>query len=100
MPTLVRHLRGKVALPQHQPTWATGPAPRADSIFQCALTEYPTTQAWGTWFRSQCPDADGIEWISREFNRGRCIVLFSDRCESDLEQVGDSVELLAPGSVE
>jgi len=89
-----------VSLPAHTADWASRPPPLADDIFQCAADEYPTTQAWGAWFRAQCPDADGLQWISRQFNRGRCLVLFDDRCEHDLEQIGDSTDLIALGSVE
>lgn len=89
-----------VALPEHAPAWTGRPAPLADDIFQCPPTEYATTQTWGAWFRSQCPDADGLQWVSRQFNRGRCLVLFDDRCEQALEPVGDSTDLVAPGSVE
>jgi hypothetical protein len=66
----------------------------------CGRSPGAAIQAWGAWFRSQSPDADGIQWVSRQFNRGQCIVLFNDRCGSDLEQVGDSVDLLAPGRME
>lgn len=89
-----------VARPQHQPTWATKPVPLADDIFLCRADEYATTQAWGAWFRLKCPDADGLQWASRQFDSGQCIVLFDDRCANDLVQIGDSVDLLEPGSVQ
>jgi hypothetical protein len=89
-----------VALPEHAPAWTGRPAPLADDIFQCPPTEYASTQAWGAWFRSQCPDADGIQWVSRQFNIGRCLVLFDDRCNGRLTQTGSSVDLIAPGSTE
>lgn len=89
-----------IALPEHAPARASRSAPLADDIFQCPPTEYATTQAWGAWFRSQCPDADGIQWISRQFNRGRCLVVFEDRCGTELNQTGSSVDLIAPGSIE
>jgi RES domain len=89
-----------IALPQHASAWVSKPAPLADDIFQCPHTEYATTQAWGAWFRSQCPDADGIQWISRQFNVGRCLVLFEDRCGAELTQTGRSADLIAPGSPE
>lgn len=89
-----------VALPPHASAWASGPAPLADDIFQCPASEYATTQAWGAWFRSQCPDADAIQWVSRQFNLGRSLVLFEDRCGRELIPTGHSVDLLAPGRIE
>jgi hypothetical protein len=89
-----------IALPENASAWTSRPAPLADDIFQCPPTEYATTQAWGAWFRSQRPDADGIQWVSRQFNIGRCLVLFDDRCNGRLTQTGSSVDLIAPGSTE
>lgn len=89
-----------IALPEHQPDWATRPPPLADDIFLCRADEYATTQAWGAWFRSKCPDADGLQWASRQFNSAQCVVLFDDRCAGQLEQIGDSVDLLEPSSAE
>jgi hypothetical protein len=77
-----------------------GPKSIADDIFQCGPDEYALTQRWGAWFRSQCPDADGFVWVSRQFNVGRCLVLFDDRCRSALAVASDPLELYAEGSVE
>lgn len=89
-----------VTLPANAPAWLGQAPPLADDIFQCPASDYPVTQAWGAWFRTQCPTADGLRWVSRQFNRGCCLVLFGDRCAADLRQVGSSVGLTAPASVE
>ena len=89
-----------IDLPEHSPSWSRGPKPIADDIFQCGADEYPQTQQWGAWFRSQHPSADGIIWVSRQFNAGRCIALFEDRCSGDLELVTAPVDLYAAGSRE
>jgi len=89
-----------MALPEHRSDWARKPSPVADDIFQCPVSDYPATQAWAAWFRTQCPTADGLQWVSRQFNRGCCLVLFGDRCAANLVPVGRSVDLLAPGSLE
>jgi len=87
-------------LPSNIAALADAPKPLADDIFQCSAAEYVSTQKWGAWFRSQSPDADGIMWVSRQFNVGSCIVLFEDRCGSDLELLGSPTPLYAPGSAE
>jgi hypothetical protein len=95
-----RAVEATIALPQHVGVWGSRPPPLAEDVFQCPTNDYAVTQAWGAWFRSQCPDADGLQWISRQFNRGRCLVLFSDRCDGELAQKGNSVDLIASGSDE
>jgi hypothetical protein len=82
---------------------ASNPAPSellADDIFNCSASCYSETQAWGSWFRTQRPDADGLMWVSRQFNRGRCIVLFEDRCSDQLQLTGPPVPLYDSGSPE
>lgn len=70
-----------------------GPKPLADDIFLCSPNEYDETHRWATWFRSQVPHADGLKWVSRQHNTGMCMVLFDDRCGSDLELTGPPVPL-------
>jgi hypothetical protein len=79
---------------------AQNPPARADDIFYCDIEEYPQTQAWGAWFRTQEPDADGLRWTSRQFNRGQSLVLFEDRCGDQLKIVGKAVPLNKPRSKE
>jgi hypothetical protein len=88
-----------ISRPEHK-SWQTGCKPLAEDIFQCGPGDYPLTQQWGAWFRSQCPDAHGIMWVSRQFNTGRCFCLFDDRCRSELDLVEPPVPLYKKGSVE
>jgi len=66
----------------------------AEGIFDCHVDEYPQTHQWATWFRTQLPEADGLRWSSRQFNRGQCMVLFKDRCADQLEAVGKPAPLM------
>ncbi len=79
---------------------ALDPPPLADDIFQCGVEDYALTQRWGAWMRTQAPKADGITWVSRQFNRASCVVLFADRCKNVLLQSGASVPLLDGGDNE
>ncbi len=78
--------------------WKDGPKPVADDIFQCGPEEYLETQRWAAWFSSQAPTADGIIWVSRQYNLGQCLVLFADRCRRHLAPVGKSVPLYSTRS--
>jgi hypothetical protein len=72
--------------------------PTADDIFNCDASEYAATQQWCGWLRSQCPLADGITGMSRQFNIGRCLALFRDRCGTDLELISKPTQLYRKGS--
>jgi len=78
----------------------SSPKPIADDIFNCGAIEYEKTQGWGAWFRAQHPQADGIQWVSRQYNVGRCLVLFEDLCGTVLEQIAAPVPLYEEGSTE
>jgi hypothetical protein len=68
---------------------------RAEDIFQCSSASYETTQAWGSWFRDQKPQADGLRWMSRQFNSAAAVVLFEDRCPiGTLETYGAAESLV------
>ena len=71
-----------------------------EDIFQCGANDYVQTEQWGAWFRTQLPRADGLVWISRQFNLGRCLVLFADRCSEDLQLVEPPKPLYAEGCKE
>jgi hypothetical protein len=85
-------------LPEHAAAWDARAKPIAEDIFNCDATEYALTQQWCGWLRSQCNEADGLMWISRQFNVGRCIALFSDRCDGDLRLIGRPAKLYAKSS--
>lgn len=58
------------------------PGWKAEDIFQCSSLHYASTQQWAQWMRHQVPAADGLLWMSRQFNSEKCIVLFGDRCDA------------------
>ena len=48
-------------------------------------TEYPSTVAWAKALHAAAPDADGLVWMSHQFNTRRALMLFGDRvAEADL----------------
>lgn len=98
---LIQNIVDQVILqPKYEKIWGKPPRPIADDIFQCGVDEYALTQQWGAWFRSQHPDADGVQWVSRQFNVGNCIVLFEDCCGDQLQLAEPPVPLYAARSRE
>lgn len=56
-------------------------------------TEYAGTIAWAKALHEATPDADGLVWMSHQFNTRRALMLFGDRvAESDLT-AGSSLPL-------
>lgn len=48
-------------------------------------SEYPRTVAWAEAFHAAVPEADGLVWMSHQFNTSRALMLFGDRMrEGDL----------------
>ncbi|TPG52268.1 RES domain-containing protein [Sphingomonas glacialis] len=44
---------------------------------------YPQTRKWAEAIHAQCPDVQGLSWISRQDDRARAIMLFGDRMPPD-----------------
>jgi hypothetical protein len=40
---------------------------------------YPQTRTWAEALHAQCPDIQGLSWVSRQDDRARAIILFGDR---------------------
>lgn len=58
-------------------------------------TRYPKTRAWAEALHAQFPDVQGLQWISRQDDRARAIILFGDRIKkNDLLDAGDSRNIL------
>jgi hypothetical protein len=52
---------------------------------------YPETRQWGEAIHAQCPDVQGLCWVSRQDDRARALMLFGDRVPADsLVQQGSS----------
>jgi hypothetical protein len=55
---------------------------------------YPETRAWAEAIHAQCPDIEGLSWISRQDDRARALVLFGDRIgETVLMQTAGPLDL-------
>jgi len=53
-------------------------------LTSCGADEYPQTRAWAHWLRRICSAAAGIVWLSKRDPGSEVLVLFEDRCPSDL----------------
>ncbi|WP_434575633.1 RES domain-containing protein [Pseudomonas sp. Z3-6] len=67
-----------------QSSIAAGRRHRAPGITRKQLIDtekehYPATRKWAEAIHRQCPDAQGLSWISRQDDSARAIVLFGDR---------------------
>ncbi|WP_321794746.1 RES family NAD+ phosphorylase [Caballeronia sp. J97] len=40
---------------------------------------YPYTRSWGAALHEQCPDIDGLCWVSRQHDRELALIIFGDR---------------------
>jgi hypothetical protein len=56
---------------------------------------YPHTRAWAEAIHTQCPDAEGLCWVSRQDDSARAVVLFGDRARStNLKRHAASIKIL------
>ncbi|WP_246543308.1 RES family NAD+ phosphorylase [Novosphingobium profundi] len=56
--------------------------PRADLI-DTDKDIYPQTRKWAEAIYAQCPDIEGLLWVSRQDDAAQAILLFEDRLPSD-----------------
>lgn len=57
--------------------------------------QYPATRKWAEAIHAQCPQAQGLFWVSRQDDSARAVVLFGDRVpEKALRPEGASRSLL------
>lgn len=57
--------------------------------------QYPATRQWAAAIHRQCPQAQGLSWVSRQDDSARAVVLFGDRIPSGaLRPEADSRRLL------
>ncbi|HEX9986536.1 MAG TPA: hypothetical protein VGF69_24980 [Thermoanaerobaculia bacterium] len=54
----------------------------AEDLTATAASEYPATVLWAKALHAAVPEADGIVWMSRQFNTSKAMMLFGDRVES------------------
>jgi hypothetical protein len=56
---------------------------------------YPKTRQWALALHEQCPEADGLMWMSRQDNRAQALMLFGDRVKpADLRELRPPIGLL------
>jgi hypothetical protein len=57
--------------------------------------QYPATRQWAEAIHRQCPEAQGLSWVSRQDDSARAFVLFGDRISAGaLRQRGHSRNIL------
>lgn len=60
--------------------------------------QYPDTRKWAAAIHRQCPQAQGLSWVSRQDDSARAVVLFGDRIpDGALRPDGNSRSLLDDG---
>jgi hypothetical protein len=59
---------------------------KRNQLIDTEKDSYPETRAWAQAIHAQCPDVEGLCWISRQDDRSRALMLFGDRVEKDLLQ--------------
>ena len=61
--------------------------------------QYPATRKWAEALHRQCPDAQGLSWVSRQDDSARAVVLFGDRIpQGALKPQGESRSLVDDGN--
>lgn len=67
---------------------------RARNLTDTVPEEYPRTVRWARALHAAVPEADGLVWMSRQFNSEKAVVLFGNRTgQADLEIVVPGVPL-------
>lgn len=57
--------------------------------------QYPMTRKWAEELHRQCPDAQGLSWVSRQDDTARAVMLFGDRIAPEtLKTLGASLSLV------
>ncbi len=60
--------------------------------------QYPATRKWAEAIHRQCPQAQGLSWVSRQDDSARAVILFGDRIpDGALRPDGNSRSLLDDG---
>lgn len=67
-------------------------------LIETEKNQYPATRAWAEAVHSQCPDAQGLLWISRQDDSALACVIFGDRVPAGaIRKHGNSRGLLDDG---
>ncbi|HBV38417.1 MAG TPA: RES domain-containing protein [Erwinia sp.] len=72
---------------------------KRSQLIDTEKNRYPATRKWAEAIYCQCPQAQGLLWISRQDDAARAIVLFGDRMgKKALRSTGASRSLLQDGA--
>ncbi len=66
-------------------------------LIETPATAYRDTARWAEALHRDCPEADGMMWVSRQFDTSKAIVLFGDRVVESVLRDEDNTELLYRG---
>jgi hypothetical protein len=65
----------------------------AEELTSTGAPEYPRTVTWAQRLHEAEPSADGIVWMSRQFNAAQALMLFGDRIEQRELDVSEPLNL-------
>jgi hypothetical protein len=69
---------------------------RRNQLIDTEKDRYPETRAWAQAIHTQCPDIEGLCWVSRQDDRAQALVLFGDRVSpKDLVAQGDPIDIIS-----
>ncbi|MFC5458445.1 RES family NAD+ phosphorylase [Massilia niabensis] len=55
-----------------------------NALIDTEKDQYPVTRLWAEAIHAQCPQVQGLCWISRQDDSARAVVLFGDRIDGDV----------------
>jgi hypothetical protein len=65
----------------------------AEELTSTDRVDYPRTVAWARRLHETARRADGLVWMSRQFNAAQALMLFGDRAHQEDLESGDPLEL-------
>lgn len=72
---------------------------RRTQLIDTEKDQYPATRKWAEALYRQCPDAQGLSWVSRQDDSARAVMLFGDRIPNGaLKPQGASRSLVDDGN--
>ena len=73
---------------------------RRNQLIDTEKDRYPYTRAWAEAIHAQCPEVEGLCWVSRQDDRARALILFGDRVQmADLAPSGSSITIVSDAAV-
>ena len=68
---------------------------KRDALIETEKDIYPQTRKWAEAIHAQCPDIQGLCWVSRQDDRSLAIVLFGDRVgKAPLTEHAPSIDIV------